>query len=302
MNRIKQKLRSRSGASITFALLLFLVCAVLSSVIIVASTASAGRMAGIAESDQRYYSVSSASELLKELLDGKTVSIVTVTTSSETTTYTDGSPGDPVSDKETKVYLVPNKNAEEILAAIGKTNDFIIPTNQISGNGALGTALPTASILNDAAYKYYGKITIPVAEGGKPRTLTINSDMEKIDVNGTKLDPLAVTVEEKLEKNGKITLTVYNTNGDRFKQTLEFSAKPPVPVEVTNTVPGEPMNHKSWETLSPDGNTITQSSYTITTTTSVTEITSLNWKLDSIKTMSGSVPGVNSDLGSVEGE
>ena len=41
MNGIGQKLRSDRGASITFALLLFLVCAVVSSVVIVAGTAAA---------------------------------------------------------------------------------------------------------------------------------------------------------------------------------------------------------------------------------------------------------------------
>ena len=65
-NRILTKLRSRTGASITFALLLFLVCAVLSSVIIVAASAAAGRMSGIAEADQRYYAVTSAAELLRD--------------------------------------------------------------------------------------------------------------------------------------------------------------------------------------------------------------------------------------------
>ena len=67
MKRIRRKLNSRKGASITFALLLFLVCAVLSSVIIVAATAASGRMSKIAETDQRYYAVTSAAELLKNL-------------------------------------------------------------------------------------------------------------------------------------------------------------------------------------------------------------------------------------------
>lgn len=64
MSAIKKKLRSQRGASITFALLLFLVCAIISSVIIVASTASAGRMSQLATMDQRYYAVNSTAELL----------------------------------------------------------------------------------------------------------------------------------------------------------------------------------------------------------------------------------------------
>lgn len=79
MNAMTHKLSNRRGASITYALLIFLVCAVVSSVVIVAGTAAAGRMANLAQSDQRYYAVTSAAELLKELIQGKTL-VVTKTT------------------------------------------------------------------------------------------------------------------------------------------------------------------------------------------------------------------------------
>ena len=76
MQAIKKKLRSQRGASLTFALLIFLVCAVVGSVVLAAGTASSGRMSQIAEMDQRYYSVNSAARLLTELIDGKSVTIV----------------------------------------------------------------------------------------------------------------------------------------------------------------------------------------------------------------------------------
>lgn len=69
MQAIKNKIRSRRGASLTFALLLFLVCAVVGSVVLVAGTAASGRMSQIAEMDQRYYSVNSAARLLIELME-----------------------------------------------------------------------------------------------------------------------------------------------------------------------------------------------------------------------------------------
>lgn len=64
MNEIRNKLRSSRGASITYALLIFLVCAVVSAVVIVAATTSSGRMSELAAMDQRYYAVNSAAELL----------------------------------------------------------------------------------------------------------------------------------------------------------------------------------------------------------------------------------------------
>ncbi len=68
MNRIKNKLNNRKGASITWALLIFLVCAVVGSAVLVAGTAAAGRMSKLAENDQRYYAVTSAAGLLRDAL------------------------------------------------------------------------------------------------------------------------------------------------------------------------------------------------------------------------------------------
>lgn len=68
VNAAGQKLRSQRGASITYALLIFLVCAVVSSIVIVAGTTAAGRMSNLAESDQRYYAVTSAAGLLQSAL------------------------------------------------------------------------------------------------------------------------------------------------------------------------------------------------------------------------------------------
>ena len=61
---ICQKLKSKSGASLSIAMLVFLVCAVLGVVCVAAATASAGRLSKLAENDRRYYAVASAAELL----------------------------------------------------------------------------------------------------------------------------------------------------------------------------------------------------------------------------------------------
>ena len=75
IKKCEKKLKSRKGASITFALLLFLVCAVVSSIVVVAGTAAAGRMSKLAEMDQRYYAVTSAVNLLRDEIDGTTVQV-----------------------------------------------------------------------------------------------------------------------------------------------------------------------------------------------------------------------------------
>ena len=75
MNALKNKIKSQRGASITFALLLFLVCAIISGIVVVAATAAAGRMSQRAEIDQRYYAVISAGGLLRDDFNGKAISV-----------------------------------------------------------------------------------------------------------------------------------------------------------------------------------------------------------------------------------
>ena len=85
MRNIKQKLNSQRGASITWALLIFLVCSVIGSAVLVAGTVASGQMAKAAESDQRYYAVNSAARMLIDMVDDKPVVIV-----KEGSAYKDG--------------------------------------------------------------------------------------------------------------------------------------------------------------------------------------------------------------------
>ena len=65
-NRILACAKSERGASLPLALLVFLICAALSAVILSAATTSSGRIANLNKTDQRYYAVTSAVELLCE--------------------------------------------------------------------------------------------------------------------------------------------------------------------------------------------------------------------------------------------
>lgn len=76
IKKIEAKAKSSSGASLSMALLLFLVCTVVGTVVLTAATAASGRAAELAEMDQRYYSVSSAARLLAKELNGKYVEFV----------------------------------------------------------------------------------------------------------------------------------------------------------------------------------------------------------------------------------
>ena len=86
---VSKKLRSNEGASLVIALLLFLVCAIVASVILTAGTAAAGRLSKKAELDQKYYLVNSAADILAKELEGKTIIKEEKTEGTSTITYKD---------------------------------------------------------------------------------------------------------------------------------------------------------------------------------------------------------------------
>lgn len=63
---MKQKLQARRGATLTAALLFFLVAAVCGSIILAAATATLSRVTTQAEDARAYYSLTSAAQLLRE--------------------------------------------------------------------------------------------------------------------------------------------------------------------------------------------------------------------------------------------
>ena len=66
--KIRNKIRSESGASLAAALLFFIVCAVAGSIIIAAAMSSAGRMSGITSADNQRYALESARSLIEDAM------------------------------------------------------------------------------------------------------------------------------------------------------------------------------------------------------------------------------------------
>lgn len=96
MNAVQRKLHDRSGATLTVALLFFIMCAAAGSVILAAATTSTGRLSQLQASDQNYYAVVSAAKLIRDEIDGQTISvgqteIKTVTTTRKEKKETDAS-------------------------------------------------------------------------------------------------------------------------------------------------------------------------------------------------------------------
>ena len=265
MNRIRKKLASDRGASITFALLLFLVCAVLCSVIITAASTASGRMANLAETDRRYYAVTSAAELLKSLIDGQTVSVVKVETETFTTTYYDGE-------------AVSSDTPAE------KTELYVIKGKATPGT-ELGTAIEDTpvfeSIPEDAAYKVYK------TETGTPSGRTFNLLSRFYETAGAVFDVCAVEVKEAFDEDGNMTLTVYNKyngKGDASDAGSRYILNLICKLGKTEDTYSKSVEKDNNDSHSSGGVVINKS----TTTTTETTISTYTWKLTDIKTGSAS--------------
>ena len=263
MNRIKRKINSERGASITFALLLFLVCAVLCSVIITAASTASGRMANLAVTDQRYYSVTSAAELFRSLIDGKTVSVVKVEKEQFTTTYNDGEPA-----------------GTSTPAAVGSPEVYVLDGKAPPGT-ALGTPIGTVpvfdSIPEDAAYRVYSAGT------GTPSGRTLKLQSGFYGATGAEYDAYAAIAKEDFDKDGNMTLTIYNRyNG---KGTDSTAGSQYTLVLSCGLGKNEDTYRKSVEKNNNDshssGGIVINTSTTTTTTTTISTYT---WTLTDIKT------------------
>lgn len=220
---VKKKLISQTGASITFALLLFLVCASLSAIILVAATTSAGRMSSLAKSDQRYYAVTSASKLVCDLLDDSQISILTVS-------GLDDDPG---------VEMTFTKPMAEITDADYKT---VVDLTNDNDNAVNDPVVPPKTFAGMTASFY--------RSGGASANFTLGTT----EIEG---NPVSVEIKEEADR-GNNTLTVFvsspsGSDKNVYKMMLQFSVEDEVKYPaVTNvdadgakrTVSDDPAPHE----------------------------------------------------------
>ena len=147
--KMLNKLRSRKGASLTFALLAFLVCAVISAVLLAAGMASSGRLSVLAEADQRYYAVTSAAQLFCDSLqaEDQAFTLRRVYITEETDIYSSIVVNQTVT--TTKSHLTDNSYELSIMIP-GKT-----PEEHSIGTKSEVAALRGTSFLADAAITYF---------------------------------------------------------------------------------------------------------------------------------------------------
>lgn len=286
IRQVHQKLRSQTGASITYALLLFLVCAVIGAVVLTAGTAAAGRVSQMAEMDQRYYSVSSAAELLAQELTGESKA-VTVTRSQtiETTETVTVEVTVPEDGPATTVTSLPERSTDEpsyeTQITAGST-----PVATLTSSGA---SLPTnlSFLTGRALVLLFGSSAGETANANCNTAAAMAYTMTNghgesgsftMSVTGTNLDAeaLAVNVDYSLKSDGSLVLTLSNTEGDPY--TLRLTLKP----VIRETESSTPASSTAVSPPSTTGN-VTTYTKTTTDTTTLVKTSTIYWTVGSVE-------------------
>ena len=207
---LKNKLNQERGASLTYALLLFMVCAVVGSVVLTAATAAAGRASENYAYDQRYYSVTSAAELFSDKLGGESVTFDIVKKSyyDQTTTTVCDAEGKRVGDPAT------SKGDPYDVSYTLERNGQPLPT---SSSNLLEQAMLAFIGGRDAATLFSAaSLDLTDEQTLAPLTLSISA----AGTGAPDVSKLNVTVKRTLKADGSLELVFSNDNGDADKYEL----------------------------------------------------------------------------------
>lgn len=248
MNAMKNKIKSQRGASITFALLLFLVCAIISSIVIVAATAVGGRASQMAELDQRYYAVNSAAELLRDVLEGQTV---VVTTGTKTVSTVDQTGTEVTSEGKTTTVL------PEKLILKGTTDmDISSDTSLVSAAAKMLAEVDGATLSTD------------------PISLSVTG------VDNKTATALGVTMSANMDTaNRNLYIDAVNTDTSKGRYTLNLTFK-------ANMIQDDNVS-TTYSAPLPKivGGKIQEGQYTRKKTEEKTKVSTIKWKLIDMQTV-----------------
>lgn len=157
---LRNRIRSNSGATILLALLFFLLCAMAGSIILSAGSAAAGRISGLKESEQAFYSVTSAAQVMRDEIEGQEFQAYTETREG-------GSPSTPVYEKQPEAVGM-GKILNDAFEAIYKNGDKEVKdTLQIKPPSTYDSVMGTVTANFVMTDDYKIEITFSVGDSEK---------------------------------------------------------------------------------------------------------------------------------------
>lgn len=323
---LKKIIQSNKGASIFFALFVFLVCAGVGSVVLASGSAAAGRVSKVSETDRRYYSVMSAVDLLKDTIDGQEFEVDRTKVTTVTTVYTIESLGEEDTEVQPErtlesenVTVEYTTSVSQMKGAKGQTAGdglSIDRGDSLPGDAAIDLILGPYPIVKsyressdrtgseateeeDNPGKEAGTVT---AEAQWNQTCPAFSEEEICSYtlslsDGEVKDSLSAEVESVLSwdgANGKLTFTVTSSDGE----TGRYSAKIIFDALITEVPHTEQKNEHmansegDSEEDSAEGGAETPETISETNTeiTNETKKTTLKWVYSHIETKPYEIP------------
>ncbi len=294
---VLKKLRSSKGASITFALLAFLVCAMVSAVLLAAASASSGRLSDIAQMDQRYYAVTSAAQLFCESMDGTGYSIERSwehkTSSSRTYALRDGKmvPDGPYSNPtpvppETYTLKIKTANTidDEIVWSPWKTETSSPKGTSILSDAALwyvfGSKYDEAPTVMAANSFQYSEGVTPYRPG------SIGSEWDyKAEFTGYSF--LDVDIKLELKQNGNIIITFTNHQEDSANPVDPFSVVVTMKASIEDNFDSPNVSEisrvKNGTFLTDDNGVLQSYTEELTTDKTETKTTTITWQVSDVR-------------------
>lgn len=183
MRRGWEKLKSRSGASILFAILVFMLCILAGTAALTAAAANTGRYTHLRAEQQKYLTVSSAAKLLRSQVAGKELVKTVTHTAPETTDY-DGS----ITSTDFYTQIIQTKLEA---ATVGTGTDPIKLT--VSDSDGVGPTFQDvkAELTINTNYSMTFKVYFGATED---YTMTVNIPAVVTNSNGTATDGAGGTV------------------------------------------------------------------------------------------------------------
>ncbi len=207
MRRAAEKLKSHSGATILFALLVFMLCILAGTGALTAAAANSGRYTHLKEDQQQYLSVSSAANLLKTELSGKTFT-AKVRVTEEVTSDSSGA----TTTKRTAEWVAPAGGGNSSYDGDNLKTLLIGQLEQLFEYGVYSSAGPldttsTFHVISTHPTKLEKKLTLNA--GGDIPAVTANLTM------GTDASDLTAS---------DFTITVVLNDGQKYATTLTLVA------------------------------------------------------------------------------
>lgn len=209
------KLSTRRGASLSVALLFFLFCAVIGSVVLTAGTAASGRFSTLASNSRDSESVLSAASVVRDTLDGASVVITREKTTAweRLRTYTvDDEGGVSKGDPRREDLDEPPTYAASLNGGTVSRSHGLLPDTALDivfGPGCITFA-------NEAAF------THTESDAGYPVTRTFTVTPK---VDGTLQADETVSVTAVLTADRRMTLTFRGSGGDAYVMAFTLAVR-----------------------------------------------------------------------------